>query len=116
MASASESSAKRLATDLLIAAVHNGRFYPAGDIQQETQAEAQTHVLAEAYQGLLEGMKALKIKEATSKRAVVDLVIAAVHNGRYLPAASIPVEDIHNEQVHLITQACQALADMYTKS
>lgn len=114
MATPQENTAKRMAADILIALIHNGRLVPVHDDNQEVLAQRQNQIFEEAYQGLFDLVKAVKIKETSIKRAAADVLIAAIHGGRYYPNPVAP-EDQVKAQLQILAQAYQNLVDVLMK-
>ncbi len=116
MATPQEYTAKRIATDILIAAIHAGRFYIPHYIPQEEKTNAQIKLFEQMYQQLLETVQAIKIKEVSTKRAAADVLIAFIHNGRFQPADHVSEEERPSEQMKILIQAYQGLIDSFVLS
>ena len=115
MATPQENTLKRMATDILVALIHNNRLVPPHHDDQNELAMRQTELLTEAYNGLLEMLKLVKIKEASNKRLAADILIAAIHANRFHPNLVAP-EDIVPEQIRVLTQAYQNIIDSFTNA
>lgn len=112
MATPQENTAKRMAADILVALIHNSRIFPPHHDNQEELANMQTQLLGEAYTGLLEMIAAVKVKETAAKRMATDILIAAIHSGRYY-SNPVAQEEQVKEQIKILSQAYQSLVESF---
>lgn len=116
MAVSQENTVKRMATDILVAAIHSGRLHPPHYTAHEELINAQVKLFDEAYQQLAEAIKNTKVKEVSSKRAATDALIAFLHNGRFHPAQHLSEEDKPREQIRMLVEAFEKLAESFKAS
>jgi hypothetical protein len=114
MAIPQEYTPKRMTADILISAIHAGRFYIPHYIPQEEKTNAQVKLFEQMYQQLLEAIQAIKIKEVSTKRAAADVLIAFIHNGRFQPADHVSEEERPAEQMRILIQAYQGLINSFS--
>lgn len=112
MATPQENTVNRMATDLLVALVHNNRLTPPHHDNQAELAKLQSKMFNEAYQGLVEMIKSVKLKEVSLKRMATDVLVAAIHNNRFHPN-SVALEHIIAEQIKILTDAYQDLIESF---
>lgn len=112
MATPQENTVNRMAADLLIALIHNNRLTPPHHDNQTELAKRQIKMFNEAYQGLVEMIKSVKIKEVSLKRMATDVLVAAIHNNRFHPHSVAP-EHIIAEQVKILTDAYKNLTESF---
>ncbi len=105
-----DTTAKRIAVDILVAAIHNNRFYPPNYTPHEELPNIQTDLFRTLYEKLLEAIKNTRTKETTTKRAAADILIAAIHSGRLHPH-NVSEEEAPHAQMALFIQTYQDLVE-----
>lgn len=110
-----DTTAKRIAVDILVAAIHNNRFYPPHYTPHEELPHVQTGLFRDIYEQLLEAVKNTRTKETTTKRAAADILVAAIHSGRLHPH-NVSEEEAPQAQIALFIQTYQELVESLKSS